>query len=186
MVPLMSLWLPIVLSAAFVFIASSIIHMLLRYHRHDFTKLPNEDAVMAALRPLDIPPGDYMMPNAQSMKEMKDPAFLEKFHKGPVAMLTVMRGGSMSMGKNLAGWFIYCLVVSIFAAYIAGRALPPGSPYLQVHRFAGATAFVGYVLASWQSSVWYKRKWTTNVRNTIDGLIYGFLTGGTFGAFWPK
>ena len=35
-------------------------------------------------------------------------------------------------------WFLYTIVMSVFAAYIAGRALPPGTAYLQVFRFAGA------------------------------------------------
>ena len=78
------------------------------------------------------------------------------------------------------------MVVSIFAGYVAGAALPPGSPYLSVFRFVGTVAFVGYCLASWQSSIWYKRSWATNLRLTVDGLIYGLLTAGTFGWLWPK
>ena len=50
MVPLTSLWLPILLSAVVVFAASSIIHMVLPYHRNDFKKLPDEEGFLAALR----------------------------------------------------------------------------------------------------------------------------------------
>ena len=42
------------------------------------------------------------------------------------------------------------------------------------------------ILALWQDSIWYKKKWSTTVKNTIDGLIYGLLTGGTFGWLWPN
>ena len=36
MVSLADLWLPILLSAVLVFVASSLIHMVLGWHRHDF------------------------------------------------------------------------------------------------------------------------------------------------------
>ena len=83
-------------------------------------------------------------------------------------------------------WFVYLLVVSYFAAYIASRALAPGAYYLEVFRFAGATAFIGYAVALWQMSIWYHRSWGTTIRNTIDGLIYGLLTAGVFGWLWPR
>jgi hypothetical protein len=186
MVPLMSLWLPILLSAVIVFVASSIIHMVLPFHRSDYSKVPSEDEVMDALRKFGIPPGDYVMPCPGSPKAMKDPVFLEKFKRGPVAFITVMPGGAPSMGKNLAQWFVYCVVVGIFAAYIAGRALGPGSHYLDVFRFAGCTAFTGYALALCQNSIWYKRAWSTTLKSTFDGLLYGLLTAGTFGWLWPR
>jgi hypothetical protein len=77
-------------------------------------------------------------------------------------------------------------VVGVFAAYVAGRALGPGAPYLQVHRFAGVTAFAAYALALAQSSIWYKRAWSTTLKSTFDGLIYALMTGGTFGWLWPR
>jgi len=117
---------------------------------------------------------------------MRSPQFAEKFKKGPVMMFTVMPGGSMAMGKNLAMWFLYAVVVGIFAAYVAGRALPPGAEYLHVFRFAGVTAFIGYALALWQMSIWYRRAWLTTVKATVDGLIYALLTAGTFGWLWPR
>ena len=90
------------------------------------------------------------------------------------------------MGKNLVLWFLYSMVVGLFAAYIAGRALEPGAHYLQVFRFAGATAFVGYSLALWQMVIWYRRSWKTTLKSTIDGLIYGLLSAGVFGWLWPR
>jgi hypothetical protein len=185
MVPLLSLWLPILLSAVIVFVASSIMHMVLRYHRNDFRRLPSEDAIMDALRPFNIAPGEYMMPCGGSPAAMKDPAFIAKLNQGPVALLTVLPTGKFGMGKSLFLWFVYCVVVGIFAAYVAGRALPAGSPYPAVFRFAGATAFAGYALALWQDSIWHARPWTTTAKSTFDGLVYGLLTGGTCAALWP-
>jgi Flp pilus assembly protein TadB len=186
MVPLTQLWLPIVVSAVFVFVASSLIHMVLPYHRSDYGKLPEEDGFMDALRKAGVPSGDYLFPCPSSPRQMKEPAFQEKFKKGPVGFLTVMASGQASMAKNLVEWFIYCVVVGVFAGYIAGRALQTGSPYLSVFRFAGATAFIGYSLALWQNTIWYRRAWTTTAKSTLDGLVYGLLTAGVFGWLWPK
>jgi hypothetical protein len=186
MVSIPSLWLPILLSAVAVFVASSIIHMFLGYHAADYKKLPAEDDAMAALRKFDIPPGDYMIPCPGSAKAMKDPAFIEKFKAGPRAMMTVMPSGEMNMGPQFVQWFLYCVVIGITAAYIAGRALPAGAPYRAVFRFAGATAFYGYSLALWPMSIWYKRSWGTTLRSTIDGLIYALVTAGFFGWLWPR
>lgn len=187
MVPVMSLWLPILLSAVVVFVASSIIHMVLPYHRSDYKKLPDEEGVLASLRKLAVTPGDYMLPKPDSAKAMKDPAFLKRWSEGPVGMLTVMKtGATPSMGKPLAFWFLYCVVVGIFAAYISGRALQSGAPYLSVFRFVSATAFAGFALGLWQNTIWYGRAWTTTFKTNIDGLIYSLLMGGVFGWLWPK
>ena len=186
MVSLPHLWLPIVLSAVIVFAASCVIHMLLGYHRKDLSKIPEEDQVMEALRKFSLRPGDYMFPCAHGLKETKSPEFIDKMTKGPVGVLTLFPSGPPTMAKPLVGWFVYGLVVSVFAAYIAGRALPPGEQYLAVFRFAGCTAFIGYSLALWQAAIWYKKSWKTTLKSTFDGLIYGLLTGGTFGWLWPS
>jgi hypothetical protein len=185
MVPIVSLWLPILLSAVTVFLASSIIHMVLTYHRSDFKKLPAEDDVMGALRKFQVPPGDYIFPKPGSPKEMKDPAFVEMMKKGPVGFMTIRPGITPSMGKPLLLWFLYCVVVGIFAAYVAGRALQGGAPLGAVCRFAGVTAFAGYALGLWQNTIWYWRPVVTTLKSTFDGLIYALLTAAIFGWLWP-
>jgi hypothetical protein len=117
---------------------------------------------------------------------MKDPQFVERRAKGPVIIMTVMPAGEVSMGKSLALWFLYSVIVSVFAAYIAGRALDRGADYLSVFRFAGTTAFVGYSLALLQNSIWYARGWGMTLRTMFDGLLYALLTAGTFGWLWPR
>jgi hypothetical protein len=185
MTALSALWLPILVSAVLVFVASSLIHMASPWHKGDFPRLSNEDQVLDALRPMSLPLGDYMMPRPSSRQDMSSVAFQEKFKRGPVVMMTVMPT-EMSMGRSLAMWFAYCVAVGVCAAYIAGRALAPGTVYLQVFRFAGATAFIGYTLALWQMSIWYRRAWSTTIKATIDGLIYACLTAGAFGWLWPR
>lgn len=181
MVSLASLWLPILLSAVFVFLLSSIVHMLLPWHRNDFRPLPEEDVARAALR---VPAGDYVMPYAAGMEAMKSPEYTRKVEEGPVAIVSVIPAGNR-MGRNLALWFVYSLVVSLFAAYVASRALGPGADYIDVFRFAGTTAFAGYALALWQGVVWFGRSAATTLRSTIDGLLYALVTAGTLGWLWP-
>jgi len=187
MTPFYELWLPILVSAIVVHIASSIIHMVLSaWHRNDFDKLANEDRVMEALRALSIPPGDYVMPRPDGPQDLKSPAYLEKRARGPVAFMTVLPGGAFNMGKPLALWFGFCLVVGAFAGYVACSALPPGTIYAKVFQIVGTTAFVGYTLAAWPTSIWYGRRWGTTIRLTLDGLVYALLTGGVFGWLWPQ
>jgi hypothetical protein len=184
MVPVLSLLIPIALSAVLVFIASSIIHMATTWHKNDFRKFPNEDAVMNALRPLNLQIGNYGIPKAGSMKEMKSPEFQARFKAGPVAFITI-RPGDFTMGSTLVLWFIYSLVVSLFAGYVAGVALAPGADYLNVFQIAGTVAFCSYGLGQIHESIWWGRNWGWTTRNLIDSLLYALLTGGVFGWLWP-
>ena len=185
MVQLTSLWLPILLSAVLVFIASSIIHMVIGYHGSDFKRLPDEDGMMEALRSFNLPPGDYQMPCAGGAKGMKSPEFQEKYKKGPIALITIAPPGS-GMGSSLILWFIYSILIGVFAGYIAGHALTPGAYYLSVFRYAGSIAFASYSIALLQNSIWFKKSWGATFRSMFDGLIYALLTAGVFGWLWPK
>jgi hypothetical protein len=181
---LVLLWLPILVSAVAVFVASSLIHMVLPWHRNDFPRMPNEDSVMDALRPLGIPPGSYFFPRPATRQEMRSPEFMERMKRGPVAMLTVMPG-SMSMGPTMAKWFGYILIVCALSAYVAINALNPGAPTNSVIRFVGVPAFLGFTLALWQMSIWYARPWSLTLKATLDGLLYAAITAGVFAWLWP-
>jgi hypothetical protein len=187
MLILCALWQPILLSAVLVFIASSIIHMAPLWHKSDYPQVPGEDKFRDAVRPLAIPPGDYMVPRAADMQEMKTPAFKEKVNQGPLILMTVLPPGQMfSMGRNLLLWFIYVLVISMFVGYIGGHVLPPGTNYRHVFKITGLIAFMGYALALWPLSIWYRRSWSLSIKGSFDAMIYGGLTAGTFGWLWPQ
>jgi nucleoside recognition membrane protein YjiH len=186
MVQISALWLPILLSAVIVFVASSIIHMVLPIHKSDYRQLPDEDRVLDALRAAGVTPGPvYHFPHC-THKEMKSPETVERFKRGPVGLLTVMRSGAPAMGKFLGLWFLYCLVVSVFVAYLTGRTRAPGTEYLEVFRVAGTTAFLGYGLAQVQDSIWKGQPWGVTFKHLLDSLIYGLLTAGTFAWLWPR
>ena len=115
MVSLTALWLPIVLAAVVVFIASSVIHMVFKYHNSEYRQLPEEGAILSAMRGAKVGPGFYSFPYAGTMKEMGSPEMMEKYTQGPVGIVNVNPSGPPAMGKHLVQWFVYSIVVGIFA-----------------------------------------------------------------------
>jgi len=185
LVPIIALWLPIVLSAVIVFIASSVMHTVLTYHQSDYHQLPNEEGILAALRPANLKPTLYVFPYC-THKQMKAPETMEKFRRGPVGFLTIRPNGPPAMGKFLVQWFVYCLLIGLFVAYITGRTLAPGTDYLAVFRVAGAVGFMAYGLGHLSNGIWKGQPWGATIKEAVDGLVYGLLTAGTFGWLWPK
>src|SRR3990172_9025872 len=104
--PFGSLWLPVVVSAVAVWIASAVLHMLLRYHTADHRKLPNEDAVGGVMRKGAPAPGLYFLPHCPDPSQMKDPGVIKKFTDGPVALVAVMESGPPRLGKHLVQCFV--------------------------------------------------------------------------------
>lgn len=180
-----SLWLPVVASAVAVWIASSILHMVLKYHRADYKQLANEDVVAAALRPSAPAPGVYAIPYCAEPSQMKDPAMRKRYDEGPVALLHVMRSGPPAMGKYLGLWFLFCLLVSFTAGYVARHALAEGASGLEVLRITGTLAFVGYGYGNIQDAVWRGVPWSNALRGLLDAAIYALVTGWVFRLLWP-
>ncbi|MGB8493614.1 MAG: hypothetical protein WCE53_04370 [Candidatus Acidiferrum sp.] len=185
MVPLTALWLPIVLSSIIVFVASSIMHMLLPYHQGDYRQLPEEDKLLAALRTVGLQRGLYIFPYG-THKEMKSPAMIEKYKQGPVGMITVFPSGPPAMPKFLGQWFAYTLIIGFFVAYLTGRTVAPGANYLGVFRVVGTAAFLAYGLGNLSNGIWKGQPWGMTLKEVIDGLVFGLLTAGTFGWLWPR
>jgi len=186
MIELSALWLPIVLGAVFVFVASSIIHMGPFWHKNDFPPLPDEQKARAAIGSLGVPPGDYMLPRCNTMAEMRSPEFMQKMAEGPVWLITVRPNGMTGMGKPLLQWFLYIVVIAVFSGYIAAISLAAGTHYLTVFRVVGTAAFMAFSLGLLHDSIWYARKWSTTIKLMFDGLIYALVLAGTFGWLWPK
>ena len=185
MLSVLSLWLPILLSTVAVFFVSFLLHAVLKYHESDVKRHPAEDDVLNAIRRANTPPGDYVLPHA-TMAGMSSPEYVAKRSAGPVALMTVLPGGPPTMKRELIGWFIFSLIVSIFAAYMTSRAVAGDAyAYLDVFRFAATTAFASYGLGQIQESVWFGRSWNTTLKNLFDALVYGLITGGIFGWLFP-
>lgn len=186
MVALGSLVVPIVVAAVFVFVVSSLIHMVLKWHKGDYRGLARESDAADALRGSVSGPGIYNLPYCSDMKEMGNADMKAKYDKGPVAMIVVLPNGMPAMGKLLGLWFVYSLLVSLFCAYIAGHTLAADAHYLAVFRIVGAVAFVGYSLPNMVDSIWKGFPWSATAKHMFDGLLYALVTAGVFGWLWPR
>ncbi len=184
--PFGTLWLPVVVSTVVVFVASSLIHMLLRYHKADYKGLPNEDAVRDVIRKGGATAGYYVVPYCGDPSQMKDPAMAKKFADGPVAMVAVVRNGLPQMGKHLGQWFVFCLFASFVTAYVARHSLTLATDGMMVWRVTGAVSFAGYGLGVIPESIWKGAPWGNTARSLLDALIYSVLTGLTFRLLWPS
>jgi hypothetical protein len=185
MVPLSALWLPIVLSAVIVFVASSVMHMVLPYHKSDYQKLPDEDKVLPVLRTAGLKRGLYIFPFT-THKDMKSPAVIEKYNQGPVGMMTVFPSGPPVMPKFLGLWLGHCLIIGFFVAYLAAHTVVPETHYLRVFRVVGTAAFLAYGLGNLSNGIWKGQTWSVTIKEVIDGRVYALLTAGTFGWLWPR
>lgn len=183
---LAELWLPILLSAFFIFIVSSIIHMLLPYHKSNYRKMANEDAVLEAMRNNGMKPGCYMFPCGESMKDWDSPEMKAKREKGPIGLLTVVGPNGFSIGRSLILWVIYTLIIGFLVAYIGWHTLEVGAQYRAVFRITGAASLLVYTIGHLHNSIWSGAEWSTTCKHMFDGLLYSLVTAGTFGWLWPE
>ena len=185
MVSLVQLWLPILLAAVFVHVASAIVHMVLRFwHSPDYHGFSNEDEVQKALGKGNPAPGMYMIPYCKP-EDMKKPETIEKFKKGPQAFLFVRAASGMAMGKPLALWFGFCLLTALFTAYVAGATLAAGTEGMQVMRVASTVAFVAFGFGAIPYAIWFGQPWVSIFKTLVDGLVYGLIMGAVFMWLWP-
>lgn len=180
---LLSLWLPIVLSAVGVFIVSSLIWTVLQWHNSDWKKLSDEDGLLAILK--DVPSGQYAMPYAASMKDKQDPEWQRKAKAGPMAMVTVFQGDATAMGKQLIQWFIYCLVISIVLAAVSVATLSPGDGFMMVFHSVAIYGLMTYSGAHAMGAIWFGHSWSRTIKDIVDGLIYALVTAAIFAWLWP-
>jgi hypothetical protein len=182
---LASLWLPIVLSAVFVFIASALINMLLKFwHAPDYRRFSNEDEVRAAIRNgSPAVPGQYALPHC-TPEAMKDPAMQEKLAQGPVGMVYLRRPGPMNMGASLFQWLVFCLLVSLFCALIA-IVLPPDTDRHAIFHTVALAALMGHAFGCLTDGIWRVFPWTAACKYIVDGILYALITGLTFMWLWP-
>ncbi len=178
------LWIPIVLSAVLVFVASSLIHMLFKWHNSEYGKLANEDAVRAAVRAGSPAPGQYVLPFCREMKEMQSPEMQQKYVEGPVGFLVLRAPGAPKMGGFLVKWLIYNLVVAFLAGCLTLHMMPAGNGS-QAGLVAGSVSFLAYAGGSIPNAIWMGKPWTAALKELLDALIYGAVTAAAFTWLWP-
>ena len=179
------LWLAILLSAVLCWVASALIHMLLKYHNKDYQGLANEDAVREALAAGNPAPGYYNVPWCMDMKQMGEEPMVTKFRDGPVAFVAVLPNGMPNMGKLMGQQVAHFLVTCALVAYCAALALPPGADYMTVFRFVMTVAFLAFGMANLPYSIWLGHPWGNTIRFLIDAVIYAAVVAGVFAWQWP-
>ncbi len=184
MVAWSDLLVPILLSAVLVFIASSLIHAVLKLHNGQYHKFSNEEELRAVLRKGAPTPGMYMTPHCHEGKMTEE--IMKKCEQGPNALVFVRPNGKIQMGSFLGKWFAYTIVVSFIAAYMGRAVLPAGANYLEVFRVVGTSAWLAYAWQGPADSIWAGKPWSATLRAMFDGLVYAALTAGAFGWWWPK
>lgn len=185
-ITLIDLWMPILLGSALAWIASALIHTLLKYHNSDYRQLANEDQVAAAIRQGSPQPGLHSMPHCTDMSQMGDPAMQQKFKDGPVAFVTVFPNGLPNMGKLVGQQFLYFLLGSALIAWCASLALAPGAAYLSVFTLVAPVGFLAFGWAVVPFSIWYGHTWGSTLKYLFDALVYGLILAGCFAWLWPS
>ena len=185
MVAVTDLFLPILLSAVFIFIVSSVLHMVVNVHKNDYVQLPDEDGLLEKMRASNVTEGAYVFPRPESMKEMGSSEMQEKYNRGPVGYMTVLPNGMPAIGKSLATWFLYTLIVSFFVAYLGTLSIQPGADFSYVFRITGTIAILAYCVTYMVDSIWKGVAWSTTFKFMFDGLCYSVATAATFGWLWP-
>lgn len=185
MVALTALWLPILLATVAVWIVSAIFWMASPHHKSDFSKLPDEDGVLNALRAKALSVGQYTFPFAMGSADMAKPEIKEKMERGPVGLVTIMPSGPPAMGKAVLFSALFYLAVAFSVAYIASRTLDPGAEYLAVFRVTGTVTFLAHAGGNFPEAIWFGLPWKRAWKSTVDSLVFGLLTGGIFGWLWP-
>jgi len=185
MISLAQLWLPIVLSAVGVFVASSLIHTVIKWHASDYWKLPDEEAARVALRKDVAKPGQYIVPWCTHGPDMKSEEMQRKFREGPVATIYLRPAGAPHMGKALGGWFAFVLVTSTLIGYVAAVAAPVGATGAHVFRIVSVTALLADAAGAPVQAIWIGLPWRAAAKDMLDGLIYAAVTGALFAWLWP-
>jgi hypothetical protein len=180
---LTTLWLPVLLSAAAIWVISTIVGMALPHHKQDWIGIPDEDGFMDYIRRSGIKPGNYLFPDFRSREALKSEKVETALKAGPVGHLSVWNT-PVTMGGKMVATFIVYLVVSILIAYLTRVALPGAAPFAKVFQVAATAGVLAYCFASIPNALWFGAYKRTIVASIIDGIVFGLITGAIFACLW--
>lgn len=183
---LLSHWLPILLSAAAVWIVSTIFGMPFLHHKNDWIGLPpvDEDSFMEFLRKSGTRPGNYLFPDFRTREAMESEKVKKALEEGPVGHLSIWQP-PLTMGGKLAGAFVVHLVVSTLIAYLASIVLPTTAESARVFRVVGTAGILAYCFSFIPNAIWFGAYKRTILASIIDGVVYGLITATIFAWRWP-
>ncbi len=180
---LTELWLPIVVSAAIVWIASAINWTAMPHRKAEWSDLPDEEAFLSLLKQGGFKPSNYMFPCCKNQHEKGSDT--KKPADGPMGFLSIWPQ-RRSMGACMIGSFVLDVVIGVFVAYIAWLALQPGAEYMKVFQVVGALAFMAHTFATLGGGIWFGMSLKSMAYTVIEGLVYALLTAGAFAWLWPN
>jgi hypothetical protein len=185
---LMSLWLPIVLSAVAVWFAALIVWMALPHHKRDFIVIPpaegGEDGLMEYLRKSGVKPGNYVFPDFRGHAAMESEKVQRALREGPVGHLSVWPTPLGMGGKMVATFFVY-LVISVLVGYLTRVAVPGVAPFARVFQIAGTAGVLAYSFSFVPNAIWFGAYKRTIIGSVVDGIVFGLVTGAIFAWRWP-
>ena len=182
---LLALWLPILLSAVVVFVISSLVHMVFKYHATDYGTVANEDAVRAAINAGNPAPGRYVIPHCKDMKDMASPEMTKKYQEGPVMHFTILPKGVPGLGKYLGQWLLWSLVIAAVVGWLTAKAYGLGAPAQGAAKFAAVLTFIAHGFGTVTESIWVGRPWGSSARYLLDSALYALGTWAVFLWLWP-
>ena len=177
---LINLWLPIILSAVALWVASSVFWTALPHHNQDFDPLPDEDAMMKSVTQLEIPPGRYLFPYPYHPGADRK-ALMEKYTQGPRGSLVTW--DMPNMGKNLGLTFVYFLLISAVTAYVAWAAIggQEALTFSKVLQIVGGIGVLVFCSSGQLHAIWFPRRM---IMEFVDGIAYGLIIGLIFASLW--
>ncbi len=179
----LDLWLPIILAAVAVFIASFLAWVVLPHHKSEYKGLENENALFEIIR--SAPPGQYMFPYCGDTKNAhKDPEFMAKYKAGPHGWLTRWPGPP-NMGANMAKSFLVYLFAALLVGYVGALAVPAGTRFVEVLRVTFTVGMACFCIGFLPNAIWFGKPRRAIVTDVIDGLAYAGVMGVIFAAMWP-
>ena len=182
---LAALWLPILLSAVVVFVISSLVHMVFKYHASDYGTVANEEAIRAAVNTNPPAPGRYVIPHCKDMKDMSSPEMLKKYQEGPVMHFTILPKGMPNMGKYLGLWFVWSLVIAAVAGWLTAKVYGVGVPPLGAAKFFAVVTFIAHGFGTITESIWVGRPWSSSAKYVLDAALYAVGSGAVVYWLWP-
>lgn len=182
----LNLWFPVLASAAAVFVASSIIHMVLPIHKRDYDPVPGEEEVLEVMRKHGLKPGSYMFPACNSMKALAEPEMAAKFEKGPVGFMSVKPSGMPTMGLALALWFLLCTGINACIAVVTYKTTGAAAPTFSLFQIFAVLAPMAYCAGAVMDSIWKAQPWSVALRYLFDGIVYGLTTAAVLAWLWPQ
>ncbi len=158
----------VLLSSVLVFIVSTIIHTVLKWHESDYAALtPEQERAFAA-----FPSGSFYSPHRKNSPSHQ--AWQERCKREPAVMIRVRSSKHAehpTMGIHLSLWFLYVLVVSAVTAYAETLAKPAHSTSL-----CFLVSFLAYWGAEPSKCIWYMVPVSQAAKNAVDSLLYALAT----------